>query len=425
MQLFGSSGIRGIVDRELVHLAWEIGLSVGGLYRSVVVGQDTRSSSDAMKYALISGLLCAGCRTYDAGTTPTPVLAYITSDFEAGIMITASHNPPEYNGIKLLNRDGSAFDHAQRNQIEETISEKAFRLSSWKEMEGCRPYPGAIGCYIDRILKDFDQIRIRAVVDSGNGVASLVTPYILEKIGCEVISLNCHPSGYSPRRPEPTEENLAHLAEVVKMAGADIGIAHDGDGDRLAVIDEKGSFIPGDKLMALFARHLGVKRLVTTVDASMAIEELGFEVLRTRVGDSFVSEELRKGGDFGGEPSGCWIFPNISYCPDGIYAAAKVAELASKEKISALVDELPSYPLLRGSILGDRSTMTKLRQRLASISSPPIDTTDGIRLAFEDGWLLVRASGTEPKIRVTAEARSQRRAEELYNLAIKALEECR
>jgi phosphoglucosamine mutase len=164
----------------------------------------------------------------------------------------------------------------------------------------------------------------------------------------------------------------------------------------------------------------------------MLIDELGFEVIRTRVGDAFVSDELRRRaardieGEFGGESSGCFIFPRVSLCPDAIYAAAKIVQIASEHRISALVDQIPSYPILRGAVPGDKATMDEVENSLKRQveSGGRLETTDGLRLAFGDGWLLIRPSGTEPKIRITAEATSEKRAEELYNLGLKTIEEC-
>jgi phosphoglucosamine mutase len=156
----------------------------------------------------------------------------------------------------------------------------------------------------------------------------------------------------------------------------------------------------------------------------MAIDEMGFSVTRTRVGDTYVSEGLSKGGDFGGEPSGSWIFPNISLCPDGIYAAALVVTIASQQKLSQLVDSIPSYPLLRGSISSNGIIVTKLESQLMAMKPLSVSTADGIKLNFKDGWLLIRASGTEPRIRLTAEAKSEARVHQLYDSGIKAIKEC-
>jgi phosphoglucosamine mutase len=212
--------------------------------------------------------------------------------------------------------------------------------------------------------------------------------------------------------------------KATRELGADLGIAHDGDADRMMVVDDKGDFVPGDKLLVLFARTLAAKKVVTTIDASMAIDETEFAIVRTRVGDCYVSEELRKGGDFGGEPSGSWIFPGISLCPDGVYAAALVAAIASRQKLSLQVDSIPAYPLLRGSISSSGIIISRLESQLMTMEPLAVSTVDGIKLSFNDGWLLVRASGTEPVIRLTAEAKSEAKARQLYDDGIEAIEKC-
>lgn len=425
MQLFGTSGIRGIANKDLIQLAQKVGLAVGNVYSHVVIGSDTRTSSEAMKHAFTSGLLTAGSSGYDAGVIPTPTLALAARKFDAGTMITASHNPPEYNGIKLLNPNGSAFDSHQRQQIENLVLSDSSNVVPWDEIESSSLYSGAIEQHIQRILQDFPaRPKLKVVVDCGCGAASVITPYLLREMGCSVVALNCFPSGFFPRPIEPTESNLGDLMKATKELGADLGIAHDGDADRMITVDDRGNFVPGDKLLVIFAQALPAKEVVTTVDASMAIDKRGFTLTRTRVGDTYVSEELSKGGDFGGEPSGSWIFPRISLCPDGIYAAALVVAIASQQKLSQLVDSIPSYPLLRGSISSNGIIVTKLESQLMAMKPLTVSTIDGIKLNFKEGWLLIRASGTEPKIRLTAEAKSEVQARQLYNDGIKAIKEC-
>jgi len=425
MGLFGTSGIRGLLDKNLVYLALKVGLAVGKVYGNVVVGSDTRTSSDALKHALISGLLAAGCRCEDAGVAPTPALGFATRKFDAGVMITASHNPPQYNGIKLLNPDGSAFDSYQQKQMEELILNDSFSVAPWGEIKDSGIHSGVIEQHIERILRDFPAgLKLKIVVDCGCGAASVVTPYLLRKLGCEVMGINCYPSGFFPRGIEPTEPNLQDLMEATREFDADLGIAHDGDGDRMMAVDDRGRFISGDKLLAIFAQAVAAKEVVTTVDASMAIDEMGFSIRRTRVGDTYVSEELKNGGDFGGEPSGGWIFPNISLCPDGIYAAAQVVAIANQRKLSELVDSIPSYPLRRGSIGSEGVVMSSLEPRLMTMEPSSVTNVDGIKLNFGDGWLLIRASGTEPKIRLTAEAKSEARAHQLYDSGTRAIKDC-
>ncbi|MDO8688053.1 MAG: phosphopentomutase/phosphoglucosamine mutase, partial [Dehalococcoidales bacterium] len=398
---------------------------VGGLYGNVVVGGDTRTSSDSVKYAFTSGVLAAGSGCSDAGVMPTPTLALATKEFQAGAMITASHNPPEYNGIKLLNPDGSAFDAEQRGQIEDMILNDSLAAARWGEMKSRRVYEGAIEQHIEHIMQDFpDELKLKVVLDCGCGAASVITPYLLRRLGCEVVALNCYPSGFFPRAVEPIEANLADLIRATREFGADLGIAHDGDADRMMAVDDKGRFIPGDKLLVLFAQQAMAKEVVTTIDASMVIDEIGYSVTRTRVGDIYVSEELKKGGDFGGEPSGSWVFPHSSLCPDGIYAAAQLVAIARRQKLSQLVDSIPCYPLLRGSVAGDGIAASDLSGRLRAMESLSVSSIDGIKLNFADGWLLVRASGTEPRVRVTAEAKSEARVHQLYDSGVRVIKEC-
>jgi len=425
MQLFGTSGIRKVVDKNLIQLALEVGLAVGKVYSNVVVGNDTRTSSEAMKFSLISGLLAAGSRSCDVGVIPTPTLAFVAREFDAGVMITASHNPPEYNGIKLFNPDGSAFGSDQQKQIEGMILDASLSAARWDKIESSSIYSGAVEKHIERILQDFPgRLELKVVVDCGCAAASVATPYLLRKLGCELVTLNCYPSGFFPHAIEPIESNLGDLMRATREFGADLGIAHDGDADRMMAVDDKGRFIPGDKLLALFAQEVKAKEVVTTIDASMTIDEMGFSVTRTNVGDTYVSEELKRGGDFGGEPSGSWIFPGISLCPDGIYAAARLAAMAGRQRLSQLVDSIPRYPLLRGNISSEGVVMSKLERQLKVMEPLSVSNVDGIKLNFKDGWLLIRASGTEPKIRLTAEARSEVRVRQLYDSGLGIIRQC-
>ncbi|MFH0769175.1 MAG: phosphoglucosamine mutase [Chloroflexota bacterium] len=425
MQFFGTSGMRRVADRDLVELSLKAGLAVGNVYGDVVVGCDTRTSSEAVKYAFISGLLTAGSRCCDAGVVPTPTLALAAKELQAGAMITASHNPPEYNGIKLVNPDGSAFDSNQQEHIESMILSDSLSVASWQEIKGSSILNGAVEKHIEHILQDFhSESKLKVVVDCGCGAASVITPYLLKRLGCEVVALNCYPSGFFPHSAEPTQVNLEELMKTTVELGADLGIAHDGDADRMMAVDDKGRFISGDKLMVLFAKQARAKKIVTTIDASMVIDEMGFSVTRTSVGDNYVSEELKKGGDFGGEPSGAWVFPKSSLCPDGIYAAAQLVAIAERHKLSSLVDGIPGYPILRGSLAGKMVAIPDLQRRLFAMGALSASNADGIKLNFEDGWLLIRASGTEPKIRVTAEAKTEARVHQLYNSGVKVIKEC-
>lgn len=426
MSLFGSSGIRRIADRSLLEVALRTGLAVGKTYKKVIVGCDTRTSAGAVRLAFASGLLGAGAEYRDGGVMPTPTVALATRRFDAGAMITASHNPPQYNGIKLLNSDGSAFDAGQRDEIEAAVLSDSLAAAPWEEMQKPSVYDGAIEEHIEHTHKSVPYpLKLKVVLDCGCGAGSVITPYLLRRLGCEVIALNCYPSGFFPRDVEPVEANLGELMAAVRQFDADVGIAHDGDADRMMAVDDRGRSISGDKLLAIFAQHLKAKEVVTTLDASMAIDEMGFKVTRAKIGDIYVSEELKRSGDFGGEPSGAWVFPKSSLCPDGVYAAAQLLSIARQNKLSSLVDRIPQYPIIRGGVSSEGIAIAGIEKWLQSLNPLSVSTIDGVRLSFNDGWLLVRPSGTEPKIRLTAEARSEEQARKIYDAALQVIEECR
>ncbi|MDP2730723.1 MAG: phosphoglucosamine mutase [Dehalococcoidales bacterium] len=420
--LFGTSGIRREVDRDFIQLAFQVGMAVGILYDNVIIGRDTRTTGSAIQHSVISGLLASGARCSDTGILPTPTLAFAAREFKAGVMITASHNPPNYNGIKLLNPDGSAFSPAQQKEIEDLIHGGALSIAPWNKIQDDKVYNTAVEKHVSRILTRFSGgFKLKVVVDAGCGAGFFITPHVLARLGCDVTTINCYPNGIFPHDVEPVEANLGDLMRAVIETKAALGIAHDGDADRMMAIDDRGRFISGDKMLAILSRAAGAKKIVTTIDASMSIDEMGFKVLRTRVGDPYVSEELKKGGEFGGEPSGAWVFPQVSFCPDGIFAAAQIAAIASENMLSILVDSIPAYPVIRGSFKLNALVMPDLEKELEATKPLTIDRTDGFKLNFNDGWLLVRPSGTEPKIRLSAEANTEARAHQIYENGVQAI----
>ncbi|WP_440952630.1 phosphoglucosamine mutase [Methanococcoides sp. FTZ1] len=423
MKLFGSSGIRGIANKDVtVDLALKVGLALGKSKRTAVIGRDPRVAAEMIEHAVISGLLSAGCDVVQIGMVSTPTLAYASRNYDCGVMITASHNPSEYVGIKLWNPDGMAFDSTQQEEIERIIEEGSFEPVRWDLIGSPTEDSNAIIQHKAMIVRNVKRSSRRVVIDCGSGAGSTITPYVLREIGCEVITLNSQPDGHFPaRNPEPNDANLTLLKKAVKEFEADIGIAQDGDADRMMTVDENGEFITGDEMLAMFARHecRSDAKLVVPVDTSMMVDDSlpGSTIIRTRVGDVYVAEEIKRSkADFGGEPSGSWIFPEISYCPDGIYAAAKVMELIQDRTLSELKDELPHYPTRRGTVKCDNEKKKAVMELVSSElgSSGDVTDIDGIRVEMEKGWVLVRPSGTEPKIRITAEAREG--VDELYEM---------
>ncbi|MEA1905313.1 MAG: phosphoglucosamine mutase, partial [Candidatus Hadarchaeota archaeon] len=294
--------------------------------------------------------------------------------------------------------------------------------------------------YMDEIANAVSfKRKYKVVVDCGNGAGALVTPYLLRRLGCKVITLNSQLDGFFPgRKLEPTAENLQELCTVVKSLGVDLGLAHDGDADRAVAVDEKGRVAEPDELLALLSAHQVRKKgdtVVTTVDASGTVDEcVGAKrgkVIRTKVGDVSVAAEIKKrGAIFGGEPSGSWIFPGVHLVPDGPLAAAKILELldSTGKRLSELLDELPEHPTLRKKVPcpnekkagAIKKFKARLRREFKGISD--VLTIDGIRFSFRDGsWALVRPSGTEPYIRVTAGGKKEKNVEKVAEKAVRVL----
>jgi len=431
MSLFGSSGIRGrIGDKITVDLVTRIGAAVGTSCARIIVGRDTRTSGHMMVNALVAGATSVGADVMTAGVVSTPTLARAASEFDCGLMLTASHNPSEYNGVKMWNPDGSAFDSDQMEKVEELILEDQRSGCTWDAVGSCQRYHGAVEDHISRILDSLGKVSLKVVVDCGCGATCNITPRLMREMGCQVVTLNAQEDGYFPGRlPEPTEEQLGDLMRLVRETGADLGIAQDGDGDRMVAVDEKGRFVNGDALLALFASRTS-GGMAAPINASMVLDDMvEGEVVRTRVGDVYVSDALKREGlSFGGEPSGTYIFSEQTYCPDGVYAAALLTSMVDGSRLSDMVDNLPSYPVSRNSFGFEPSRREEVGSRLGNemgqIECDRLLTLDGFRAEFEDGWFLIRLSGTEPKIRITSEARDMETVRRLDSMASDIVGRC-
>jgi phosphoglucosamine mutase len=405
--LFGSSGIRRRYELPLAELALSLGSALAASAGEVVAAMDTRTSSPVLADAAIAGLLSGGARVSFGGVAPTPTVAFGARNADAGLMVTASHNPEEFNGLKVFNPDGSSFTGPQQEALEERMASPPWK--GW-ECQGELEEADLITGHRDAILARREISRdLSVVIDCGNGAGSVITPDLLSRMGIATLPLNSDPSGHFARPSEPLEGGLGYVVEMVKAGSADCGVVHDGDADRMMAFDGKGRFIDGDRLLVLFARYLDARQVVTTMDASMVVDEVA-EVQRTPVGDPHVSARLREWGDLGGEPSGAWIFPDHSLCPDGIYAAALFCEMVSEWDIPKELDGIPRYPIIRES--RPCSDAGEILGRLGAASP-----TDGVRREEEEGWFLIRASGTEPKVRITAEGRTPAAAKRLADKA--------
>jgi len=437
--MFGTSGIRGPVGDEVTaELALSVGRAVGVDAGRVVVGRDARESGRFLADALTAGLRESGVDVVDLGLAATPTVARSVAreDADAGVAITASHNPAPDNGIKLWQPSGQAYDAALRAQVERRLREDAADLSAWDDLGERVDRDGAGERHVDALVDAVDIAEPPSVVvDVGNGAGG-VTVEALQRLGCAVETLNAQPDGSFPGRPsEPTAENCASLAALVAESDADLGIAHDGDADRMRCVAADGTYLSGDVTLALLARDAASPgdAVAAPVDTSLAVDdhlaEADVSVERTQVGDVYVAERATEPGvAFGGEPSGAWIWPAETLCPDGPLAACKVAALAAERPLADRLAEVETYPIRRDSVETDAkaAVMERVSDRVHA-TYDDVTTLDGVRVDLGDAWFLLRASGTQPIVRITAEARDAERAEAVFDeardLLVDAIEE--
>ncbi len=439
-KLFGTSGIRGLVGSEVTcELALNVGKSLAyylGNEGTVVLGYDTRTTNEMLDQAICAGLLESGVDVVKIGMVPTPLVGYATEklDADAGIMLTASHNPSRYNGIKLWNKNGMAYTSEQEAKIEEIYANRDYVSVSWENVGSLSFNDQIKGQYVDDLVNMVDIRKgLKVVIDCASGAGSEISPLVFRKAGCEVTTLNSQPDGFFPgRNPEPNEENLGNLMKTVVAIGADLGIAHDGDADRMITVDEKGNISPFDSLLALISKQFDGD-IVTTVDAGLCMDEsVKGNVLRTPVGDVNVAEVIiQKDASFGGEPSGTWLHPDFCMCPDGILSGLRMAEIVSKEgKLSDLLAQIPSYPNIREKITCSKEAKIRVMENMEDLLNAAFDdvvdvnSIDGVRLTLaDDSWVLVRPSGTEDYIRITLESRDESRANEIRDTCVKIINE--
>jgi len=433
-QLFGTNGVRGIVGELITpELVLKIGMAVGSMKPGIIaVGRDTRTSGPALIEAMKAGLMATGCDVVDCGILPTPALQYIVMNrYNAGVVITASHNPGAYNGVKVIDADGTEMDDNGSIEIEERIFSGNFNLKDWKNVGNSIDKGDQVRKYIKGIVKKIpDNIGsgIKVAIDPGCGAAYRTTAEILKLLGCQVITINAYPDGTFPSRdPEPSQEGLVPLADLIVSTGADFGIAHDGDADRAVFIDEKGSFIEENKEFALIAEYMCAGKsgiVVTPVSTSRLIEAVvskhGCKVDYTEVGSIYVARRMRyllNSGQtvvFGGEGNGGLIYPDHQFCRDGGMTAAKMVEIlaAKKKPLSSLIEALPPSVMLKHKFKTDKAD-TMLSVVKSEFSKEKINLIDGVRIDCDNAWALLRPSGTEPLVRLYVEGQDEKSAKEL------------
>ena len=439
----GVSGIRGVVGEFLTPaLACAFAQAFGTYVRGgrVVVGRDTRSSGEMLQHAVTCGLLAAGCEVVDTGILPTPTIQIYVGATRAqgGIAITASHNPAEYNALKLFNAGGLFFNNYERSELIDLYHQSDFRQASNAEIRRVvSDYHSAVQIHFERVLAHVDAARIRArkfrvALDAVNGAGSLVSPRFLgETLGCQLAAISVDPTQPFPREAEPRAEVLGDLVDLVRRSKSEIGFAQDPDGDRLAVVDETGRVLDGDDVLAL-AVDAALRRLpgdvVVNLTTSSVIDDVaaahGRRVWRTPVGEANVVETMQSvNAAIGGEGSnGGVIFPAVHLCRDSYTGMAFLLDRMAEtgETVSTLAGRLPRYFRRLGKVSFEHGRLGGLMQDLETqFPRAETDRSDGLKLMLPGGWIHVRASNTEPLLRVAVEARSPQEVEDLYNAVLR------
>ncbi len=445
-RLFGTDGVRGIVNEWLTpENALRLGLAIGSyLSRGdrVLVGCDGRAGNTFLVNAVISGLISSGIKVFYAGLTPTPALQlYVKNQgFDAGIMVTASHNPPEYSGLKLILSDGVEAPRDVEEAVEEAYEELSFRRITWAGLDyDVKGVSDVNDFYVDAIIKHVTpeiimRKELSVVVDGANNVGSLTTPKLLRKLGVKVFTVNCDISHIPYRNPEPTPENLGYLPMFVRYLNAHFGVAHDGDADRAIFIDRLGRVLPGDRSAIILCEYLLTKeglnipkKVVTAISSSTIIDEMlskyGVELIWTKVGSINIARTMmREGSLLGFEENGGFIYGVHQYVRDGAMATALMLECIASGglELHELYDRIPKTYVIKTKVALDPRTKDEVAETIKEklldmFSGDKVIDVDGIKVINPNYWFLVRPSGTEPILRIYIEARSEELANKLLN----------
>jgi len=432
-KLFGTNGVRGVVNKELTaELALKLSMATGTYFEGadLTVGCDGRVSSPLFLDVVCSGLASVGCQVWNLGMITTPALQFLTKDWglKGGVMITASHNPPEYNGLKVMGNKGVELPHEQELKIERIYFQSKWKLADWNKVRQPLPVAEKFAGYVQSILENVDGIppqpNLKVLVDAANGVSVLSTPLILEKLGGKVSILNGTIDGTFPgRMPEPTPEHLKETSRILPSLHADFGVAHDGDGDRAVFLDEHGSVCWGDRTFALivkdFLENYPGQKIVTPISSSQMIEEIaekyGGEVVYTPVGSVYVSNLMLKiNAKLGGEENGGIFYAPHVAARDGGIATAMIYKIIAETRkpLSRLVGELPKSYIVKDKVPCPDSIKAEVTEAIRNLPRKgKVLDIDGIKVWIPPrSWILIRPSGTEPIFRILAEAPTKGKA---------------
>jgi phosphomannomutase len=441
------SGVRGVVGEFLTpNLACAFAQAFGTYVGQgrVVLGRDTRPSGAMLEHAVACGLLAAGCEVVKVGVQPTPTIQVYVAETGArgGIAITASHNPPEYNALKLFNREGLFFNQYERAELIDLYHQSQFREALNEEMRGvAADFTTPPERHFARVLAHVDVERIRArrfrvALDGVNGAGSeMSVRFLRDNLGCELHAIGVDPARPFSREAEPRPEVLGELRALIASSGADVAFAQDPDGDRLAVGDETGRIIDNDDVLALAVDCVLARRrgpVVVNLTTSLAIDDIAaryqVRVHRAPVGEANVVERMRAvGAVIGGEGSnGGIIFPAVQYCRDSYAGMALILDrlAATGMRMSEFAALVPRYHRRSGKFAYRHGALGQVMQGLESkFPQAETDRTDGFKLLLDGAWIHVRASNTEPILRLACEARSATEADELYAAGLKLVKQ--
>ena len=443
-RILSISGLRGVIgdglDPEyIVRFAAALGTMIQG--GTIVLSRDGRSTGVLVKHAVLAGLLGTGCRVLDADIASTPTCGYLVCEHQAdaGLQITASHNPIPWNGLKPFSKEGSVFDQQQGEQFLHTMNETLPAWKSWDKLGEHILLEDASKAHLDRVfsLVDVNAIRkrkLKVVLDCNRSSGGVLGPRLLRELGCEVEVLGSTPDGQFEHTPEPLKENLVGLCDVVRNSNADVGFAQDPDADRLAIVDNTGRYIGEELTLALCADYrlaeakgpVVVNGSTSRVTADIA-EKYGCEFHRSYVGEAHVCAKMKEvGALIGGEGNGGLIEPRVGYVRDSFISMAYILARLSlnSESLSEWVDSLPSYSIIKAKIECPREQVDVACESLQSAYPDAKPSSgDGLRLDWSDRWVQVRASNTEPILRIIAEAPDEESARELCSEAVERVKQ--
>ncbi|MEM2910663.1 MAG: phosphomannomutase/phosphoglucomutase [Nitrososphaerota archaeon] len=437
--IFRAYDVRGVFSKDInedvaILLGRVFGTYVGN-EGDVIAGRDVRLSGETLCKAFAEGMRDTGCNVYEAGIIPTPAAYFgiLALKMDGGFQVTASHNPPEWNGFKLILKTGDTVSEGfGMEKVKDMALRREFKLV---EKKGCLKKVDVLSIYENFLLGRFKLERnVRVALDLSNGAGCNFVPRFLSKIGCDIVAINDVPDGRFPGHlPEPTEENLQPLSQLVVSSKADFGVGLDGDADRAVFVDDLGRILPGDVALAVFVSNLERKgKVVYDVSSSSflkkVIEEVGCEPIESRVGRAFVMRKVRESGALiGGEKSNHIYFSEVYGFDDAIFAIGKMAEIISRSEVrlSEIVDRFPRLPSVPITSFDcpDEYKFKVVEDLIGFFESKgfTISTIDGVKATSEDGWVLIRPSNTMPQIKMTAEAKTEEKLKELVKMAQEAI----